>query len=57
MPTATEREQALAIATAILDRTFGDPDGDIMVLARQMLRAQEEIDRLKRKNAEGYKQG
>ena len=49
----TERELALAIANAILDRTYEDPDSDIAVLARQMLRAQEEIDRMKRKEKHG----
>jgi hypothetical protein len=40
----SERGRALIIASSILD----NPDSDIVVLARQLTRAQEEIDQLKR---------
>ena len=40
----SERGQALIIAAAVLDRPNADPDDDIAILARQLTRAQEEID-------------
>ena len=40
----SERGRALILAAAILDRPSGDPDDDLAVLARQLNRAQEEID-------------
>jgi hypothetical protein len=39
-----ERSRALALANAILDRPDMDPDDDLVVLARQLIRAQEEIE-------------
>lgn len=45
----SERGRALIIAAAILDRPNADPDDDIAVIARQLNRAQEEIDVLERK--------
>lgn len=45
----SERGRALILAAAILDRPHADPDDDLAVLARQLTRAQEEIDGLKRK--------
>lgn len=44
----SERGRALILAAAILDRPGGDPDDDLAVLARQLTRAQEEIDNLTR---------
>ncbi len=44
-----ERGRALILAAAVLDRHFGDPDDDLAVLARQLTRAQEQIDELTRK--------
>lgn len=40
----SERGRALIIAADVLDRSDGDPDGDIAILARQLQRAQEEIE-------------
>ena len=37
----SERAQAIALANRILDRPSGDPDDDLGVLARQLLRATE----------------
>lgn len=44
----SERGRALILASAILDNQKFDPDEDISVLARQLNRAQEEIDKLQR---------
>lgn len=44
----SERGRALIIAAAVLDRPNADPDDDLAVLARQLTRAQEEIDSLTR---------
>lgn len=41
-----ERDRALLLAGRVLERPNADPDEDIAVLARQLNRAQEEIDRL-----------
>ena len=38
----SERTQAIALANRILDRVNADPDDDLGVLARQMLRATED---------------
>lgn len=46
-PLISERGRALILAAAILDRPNADPDDDIAVLARQLTRAVEEIDKLK----------
>lgn len=43
----TEREQALLLANAILDRNFDDPDDDLAILARQLLRRTEELEAYK----------
>jgi hypothetical protein len=44
----SERGRALIIAAAVLDRHDLDPDDDIVVLARQLTRAQEALEQLKR---------
>jgi len=41
-----ERRDALALADRLLDVPYADPDDDLRVLCRQLLRAQEEIERL-----------
>lgn len=41
-----ERDRALKLAAAVLERAYNDPDDDITVLARQLERQQEEIDHL-----------
>jgi hypothetical protein len=46
MQRQSERDRALVLAGSILDRPNGDPDDDIAVLARQLTRAQEEIEHL-----------
>ena len=48
-----ERREALVLADAILDRPNADPDDDLAVLARHLLRAQESIDALSAKLAAG----
>lgn len=47
MPMMTEREQALILANAVLDDPYYDPDGDMSVLARQLLRRTEELEAYK----------
>lgn len=42
----SERGRALILAAAVLDRPSADPDDDLAILARQLTRAQEEIDKL-----------
>jgi hypothetical protein len=37
----TERDEAIKLAHAVLDKPYIDPDGDICMLARQFLRAVE----------------
>jgi hypothetical protein len=37
----TEREEAIALAHRVLDKPYIDPDGDICLLARQLLRSEE----------------
>lgn len=44
----SERGRALILASAVLDRPNADPDDDIAVLARQLTRAQEEVEQLMR---------
>lgn len=46
VPMISERGRALILAAAILDRPNADPDDDLAILARQLTRAQEEIDKL-----------
>lgn len=41
-----ERTKAIVLANKVLDRDAADPDDDLAVLSRQLLRAQEEIYRL-----------
>jgi hypothetical protein len=48
MSRSPERERALALATLILDRCDGDPDDDLSVLSRQLIRAQQEVDALRK---------
>ena len=43
----TEKEEAVKLANAVLEKPYLDPDGDISVLARQFLRAREEIDAMR----------
>ncbi len=40
-----EREYALKLADKILERPNADPDDDLAVLSRQLMRAQEDIER------------
>jgi hypothetical protein len=39
----SEKEEAIVLANKILDRPYGDPDDDLAVLARQLLRALERL--------------
>ena len=41
-----ELDDAIALANRVLDKPNIDPDGDLCLLARQLLRAREQIDRL-----------
>lgn len=43
----TERQTAIALAHRTLTNPIADPDDDMMILSRQLLRAQETLDRLK----------
>ena len=43
----SEEAQAMLLAERILDKPYIDPDGDICLLARQLLRAHEKIEALK----------
>jgi hypothetical protein len=55
----TEGQQTRALAHRILDRPYADPDDDLAMLSRQLLRADEQIanlthiDALRVTNAEG----
>lgn len=40
----TESEHAVILADKVLDRPSGDPDDDLAVLARQLLRARERLE-------------
>lgn len=42
----SENDEATVIANRVLDRPSADPDDDLAILARQLLRAREEIARL-----------
>jgi hypothetical protein len=42
-PPDRERDEAIVLANAILDRPNADPDDDLAVLARQLLRALERL--------------
>ncbi len=42
----TEKEDAVFLANKILDRQYGDPDDDLGVLARQLLRREERLQRI-----------
>jgi hypothetical protein len=44
----TEHDEALLLANKILDRVNCDPDGDLCVLSRQLLRADERIEFLQK---------
>lgn len=46
MTTENEREFAWHLANKILDSSSADPDGDIAVLARQLVRTRETLDRI-----------
>jgi hypothetical protein len=39
----TEKDEAIALAERVLDRPYADPDDDLAVLARQLLRALERL--------------
>lgn len=41
--TLTEHDEARALANRVLDRINGDPDDDLAILARQLLRADERL--------------
>lgn len=43
----TELENALKLAEQLLNEPNCDPDDDLRTLSRQLLRRQEEVDRLK----------
>lgn len=43
----SEKEEARVLANRILDRINGDPDDDLAILSRQLLRADEELEELK----------
>ena len=43
---SAERQRALKLAAIVLDRPHGDPDDDLAVLARQLNRAQAQVERL-----------
>ena len=47
-PSISERGQALILAAAVLDRPNADPDDDIAILARQLGRAQEEAEKMRK---------
>ena len=47
----SEKEQAIILANKVLDRPYGDPDDDLAVLARQLLRA---LERLGEHQPEGF---
>jgi hypothetical protein len=38
-----EKDSVLILANKILDRPFGDPDDDLAVLSRQLLRREERL--------------
>lgn len=42
-----ELNQAISLADNILDRTEADPDDDLAMLSRQLLRGRETIDRMR----------
>ena len=42
----SEHEHAIILANKVLDRVNGDPDDDLAVLSRQLLRAREQLDAL-----------
>lgn len=42
-----ERTEAVALADRLLDVPYADPDDDLRILARQLLRRHEEIERLR----------
>lgn len=41
----TESEEAVIIANKVLDRINADPDDDLAILARELLRLRELLDR------------
>jgi hypothetical protein len=43
----TEKEETVILANKVLDRISADPDDDLAMLARQFLRAREEVERLR----------
>lgn len=48
----TERADAIRLANTVLDRVNADPDDDLAVLARQLLRTRERAERLEARGAD-----
>lgn len=44
---ADEKQYALGLANRLLDLPYADPDGDLCVLSRQLIRRTEEADKLR----------
>ena len=42
----TDAEHAIRLANKVLDRVSGDPDDDLAVLSRQLLRTREKLEAL-----------
>ena len=42
-----EKEQAVLLANTVLDRITADPDDDLAILARQLLRSREALERIR----------
>jgi hypothetical protein len=55
--TEDERSQAIDIANRILDEPLCDPDDDLRVLSRQLIRRSEELDYVYRCITGGFRQG
>ena len=49
----TEKKHAIELANRVLDRPWGDPDDDLAVLARQLLRALERLGEYSPEETEG----
>lgn len=45
--TIDEQASAVALANRLLDQPYADPDDDLRVLSRQLLRRQEELNKYK----------
>src|SRR5688500_16525807 len=53
----SERTDALKLAEKILNRPHADPDDDLAMLSRQLLKGQEMIDKLKSELEESFDPG